>query len=153
MNERETIMETREGATIDTRRAVDTRAASSSARRARSERSNVVAAQDEKVKPASIEKDGQVKPNYHDGDWVELHSKEKIEEARQQAPESLETELFGSSWNRGETAYDYELSEFNDLIVKIVDRENRSEVVRQYPTKEQMTYKNAFRKFMELIGL
>lgn len=146
-------METIEGATIDSQRAADTRAASSSVRRVRSERDYSVAVQDEKVKSVSTNKAGQVKPNFHDDDSVELHSRQKIEEAGQPASESLQTELFGSSWNRGETAYDYELSEFNDLIVKIVDREDRAEVVRQYPTKEQMNYKNAFRKFIELIGL
>jgi len=146
-------METIEGATVDPKRSADTRTASSFARRARSERDYSTAVRGEKIKPVPTDKSGQVKQNYQDDDPVELHSRQKIEEARQSASEPPQTELFGSSWNRGATAYDYELSEFNDLIVKIVDSEDRAEVVRQYPTKEQMNYKNAFRKFMELIGL
>lgn len=146
-------METIESAKIESQKAADTRAASSFARRAWSEQGNVATAEDRKAKSLPTDKSGQVKPGYSDDDLVELHSRQKIEEARQQASQSPQAELFGSSWNRSETAYDYELSQYNDLVVKIVDDENRSEVIRQYPTKEQLSYKNAFRKFMELLGL
>jgi len=146
-------MENVERATIEARKVANTRSASSPARRARSQRNYAVSAQNEKTGFAETKKDGQVRPNYNEDDRVELHSKDMIENARRLASESFKTELFGSSWSRGEIAYDYEISKFNDLVVKIVKQEDRSEVVRQYPTKGQMTYKNAFRKFMELIGL
>ncbi len=145
-------MENVEGATIEARRAADTRRVSSLKRSAISQRNFTIAAGYEKAKSAETKRGGQV-TNYQNGDRVELHSKKKIEETMRLAPQSSQAELFGSSWNKDKTAYDYELSRFNDLIVKIVDREDRSEVARQYPTKGQMNYKNAFRKFMKLIGL
>ncbi len=145
-------METIEGAKIDSQRASDTRSASSYTSRSRTtERDYSTAVRGAKTESVATDRGGQVKRS--DNDPVELHSKQKIEEARQSVPDSLQTDLFGSSWNSDTTAYDYELSEFNDLIVKVVVREDRAEVVRQYPTKEQMNYKNAFRKFIELIGL
>ncbi|VAX15943.1 hypothetical protein MNBD_NITROSPINAE04-44 [hydrothermal vent metagenome] len=145
-------MENIEGATIEARRAVDRPTASSFEKSARSQRNFTVTAGYEKVKFAETKKNEQV-TSYQNGDRVELHSKKKIEEAMRLAPKAPQAELFGSSWNKDKTAYDYEISKFNDLIVKIVDREDRSEVARQYPTKGQVSYKNAFRKFMELIGL
>jgi hypothetical protein len=144
-------METIEGAKIDSQRASDSRSASSYTRRVRSERDYSAEVRSAKAESVATDRGGQVKSKYRDP--VELHSKQKIEEARQSAPDSFQTELFGSSWNSDTTAYDYELSEFNDLIVKVVVREDRAEVVRQYPTKGQMNYKNAFRRFIELIGL
>jgi len=58
-----------------------------------------------------------------------------------------------SSWSKESTDYDYDLSDDRELVVKIVNRKDRSEVIRQYPSKAELAYKTAFRKFMELIGL
>lgn len=52
-----------------------------------------------------------------------------------------------------ETAYDYDVPEDRRLVVKIVDREDRAEVIRQYPSERELAFIKAYRNFMELIGL
>jgi len=46
------------------------------------------------------------------------------------------------------TTYDYEMSKTKDFVVKVVNRENRSEVVRQYPSEAQLALKEAYEKFV-----
>ncbi len=58
-----------------------------------------------------------------------------------------------SGWSKENTDYDYDLSDDRELVVKIVNRKDRSEVIRQYPSKAQLAYKTAFRKFLDMIGL
>jgi uncharacterized FlaG/YvyC family protein len=49
--------------------------------------------------------------------------------------------------------YRYELSEGRDLIVKIVNPENRSEIIRQYPSEEMVNFRTAYRRFLKIVGL
>jgi hypothetical protein len=68
-------------------------------------------------------------------------------------PEAPITPSLGSSWTPGATTRRYELSELRDLVTKVVDAENTSDVIRQYPNREQLGFKMAYRKFLDLIGL
>jgi len=73
--------------------------------------------------------------------------------AEQRAAQTTDPELAGAAWRRENTDYDYDLTKERDLVIKIVDREDRSQVLRQYPNQAELAYRRAFRKFLELIGL
>ena len=47
--------------------------------------------------------------------------------------------------------YDYEVSENHELIFRVVDAENRSKVIRQYPSEDVLKFRRAYRKFLETI--
>jgi len=101
---------------------------------------------DEKIEPAV---EAPEKPAAHIEDAGGLE-KDKPAEAGQDQPEP---QLAGETWDRERLAYDYELTKDRELVVKVVDKEDRSKVVRQYPDEKSLSIKRAYRKFMELIGL
>ncbi|MBI4667311.1 MAG: hypothetical protein HY751_12985 [Nitrospinae bacterium] len=51
------------------------------------------------------------------------------------------------------TVYDYDVSDYHQLVVKVVNAQNRAEVVRQYPSEESLSLKDAYRRFLKLIGM
>jgi len=71
---------------------------------------------------------------------VDLHVTQAVDNTRPTSPAN-------------DKAYEYDVTEGNQLVVKIVDRENRSKVVRQYPSEQELQLKEAYRKLMDLLGL
>ena len=61
--------------------------------------------------------------------------------------------LYGDTLRSENTLRDYAVTEERDLVLKILDKEDTSKVLRQYPTEGELNYRSAFRRFMELIGV
>lgn len=117
--------------------------------------------------PAKAETTG--KPRVHEQDWVEIESaktgqahkdkaisppetdNENRESPVNDRPSAPAPEMIGADWSRENTDYDYDVSETSDLVVKVVDKEDRSRVIRQYPSEERLSFKKAFLRFLELI--
>ncbi|MBF0171078.1 MAG: flagellar protein FlaG [Nitrospinae bacterium] len=72
--------------------------------------------------------------------------------AREKKPDSPDVvEL--SAQERVSTDYQYEVSETQDLVVKVVNAKDRSEVIRQYPSEDVLKFRSAYREFLNLVGL
>ncbi|MBI5815100.1 MAG: flagellar protein FlaG [Nitrospinae bacterium] len=59
----------------------------------------------------------------------------------------------GPEPERKNTAYEYDISDGHNLVVKIVNRDNRTEVVRQYPSEEMVKFQKAYMQWMKTMGL
>lgn len=146
---------------------METRAITANAVRRYTERPVVDRPRRPKETPAKEETTG--KSRVHEEDWVEIESRktgeavkartappEAVEHEKREAAENHETprpepEMIGAGWSRENTDYDYDVSETSDLVVKVVDKEDRSRVIRQYPSEERLSLKKAFMRFLELI--
>lgn len=83
-----------------------------------------------------------------------VEPKSAEEEPREAPPkEPPAPALYGDSLRSENTLRDYIVTGERDLVLKILDREDTSKVLRQYPSEGELNYRSAFRRFMELIGV
>lgn len=56
-------------------------------------------------------------------------------------------------WSPDSAAYEYDLSDDHDLIFRVVRKDDRAEVLRQYPSDETLAFKKQFRKLLKNMGV